>query len=333
MIKNLALALVASLRPSPKTCLAAFLALSSLAGFDAHAETSSDHALREKDVKSAESIVARLRVLEQAQPTVAGSGRQPITVEKISDSLFVRVAALRSSNLKTDLATTLFLYDEAARVAPDSFDARLDCESELREVYARICRETKRGTLADFLRAKARLHIKWAEATIDDYRGIKDAAILATLEEMRSERRQDLRLAEQAITALRSLEAKVNNYSSLAEFEEHRRLANVSFEQLSTDVSEMRRRVDNVLLSLPRSPLFYPLYHARNAYVDGLFRWQKTYRQSQWVVQVNSFTEPDEMKSSNLPADAVNYAVVINWRKAIRHTHEAVRMIEALKIG
>jgi hypothetical protein len=29
----------------------------------------------------------------------------------------------------------------------------------------------------------------------------------------------------------------------------------------------------------------------------------------------------------------VNYAVIINWRKAIRHTHEAARMIEALKIG
>ncbi|HEX8922327.1 MAG TPA: hypothetical protein VF766_12705, partial [Pyrinomonadaceae bacterium] len=213
----------------------------------------------------------------------------------------------------------------------DYTSAPFDCESELREVYARLCRETKSGGLADFLRSKARLHLKWAEAAINDYRGVKDVATLATLAEMRRERRQDVKLAEQAVTALKSLESEVYDYASLAEFEEHRRLAGVSFERLSADVSEMLRRVDSVLVSLPRSPLFYPLYHARNAYVDGLFWWQKTCRQNQMVVSVNSFTEPDEMKSSNLDANAVNYTVVLNWRKAIRHTREAASMIEALR--
>jgi hypothetical protein len=332
MIKTFALALVASLRPSPKTCLIALLSLSSLAGFNAYASTSPDHALREKDVKRAESIIARLRALENARPASANSQPQPIPFEKISDRLFVQVAALRASDLKTDLATAIFLYDEAARAPFGAESARLDCESELREVYARLCRETKSGTLAHFLRAKARLHLQWAEATINDYLGIKDGATLATLEEMRRERRHDVKLAEQAVTALKILERDVYDYASLAKFEEHRRLATVSFERLSADVSEMRRRVDTILVSLPRSPLFYPLYHARNAYVDGLFWWQKTYRQSKLVVNVNSFTEPDEMKSSNLDAHAVNYTVAINWRKAIRHTREAAQMIEALNL-
>jgi hypothetical protein len=331
MIKNLALALVASLRPSPKTYLITLISLLCLAGFEAQGHPSSDLALREKDVKKGESIIARLRALEQPRQANANSQNQPKRFEKISDSLFVQVSALRASHLKTDLTTALFLYDEAARVPFDSNGAPFDCESELREIYARLCRETNSGTLADFLRAKARLHLTWAEATIRDSRGIKDAATLASLEEMRRERRNDLRLAEEAVKALKSLESEVSDYSSLAEFEEHRRLARVSFERLSEDVSEMQRRVDSVLASLPRSPLFYPLYHARNAYVDGLFWWQKTYRQKQMVVNANSFTEPDEMKSSNLDSDAVNYTVVINWRKAIRHTHEAVQMIETLK--
>jgi hypothetical protein len=330
MIKNLALALAASLRPSPKTYLIALLSFLCLAGLEAQGHSSSDLALREKDVKKGESIIAQLLALENAPSDSAHSPNQSKRFEKVSASLFVRVAALHASDLKTDLTTAVFLYDEAAREPVDAKGASLDCESELREVYARLCRETKTGTLADFLRAKARLHLTWAEATINDYRGIKDAATLAALEEMRRERRNDMRLAAEAIKALKSLESEVKDYSSLAEFEEHRRLALVSFEQLSADVFEMQRRVDSILASLPRSQLFYPLYHARNAYVDGLFWWQKTYRQKQMVVSVNSFAEPDEMKSSNLDADAVNYAVVINWRKAIRHTREAASMIEAL---
>ena len=333
MIKSLALALAASLRPSPKTFLIALISLLCLAGFEARAHSSPDLALREKDVKRGERIIAKLRALENPPSASANSHNQPIPFEKISGSLFAQVAALRASDLKTDLTTAVFLYEEATRAPFDSKGAPFDCESELREVYARLCRETKSDTLADFLRSKARLHLQWAEAAINDYRGIKDAATLATLAEMRQERRNDVWLAEQAVAALKSLESEVSDYASLAEFEEHRRLALVSFEQLAADVSEMRRRVDSILLSLPRSPLFYPLYHARNAYVDRLFWWQKTYRQKQMVVNVNSFTEPDEMKSSNLDGNAVNYTVVINWRKAIRHTREAVLMIEALKIG
>jgi hypothetical protein len=330
MIKNLALALVASLRPSPKTYFIAILSFSCLAGLEAQGHSSSDLALRERDVKKGESIIIQLRALENAPSDSANPQNQPVAFKKIPDSLFVRVAALRASDLKTDLTTAVFLYDEAAREPVDSNGASLDCESELREVYARLCRETKSGTLADFLRAKARLHLTWAEATINDYLGIKDAVSLATLEEMRRERRNDVRLAGEAVKVLKSLESEVKDYSTLADFEEHGRLALVSFEQLSLDVSKMQRRVDSILASLPRSQLFYPLYHARNAYVDGLFWWQKTYRQRQMVVSVNSFTEPDEMKSSNLDADAVNYTVVINWRKAIRHTREAASMIEAL---
>jgi hypothetical protein len=332
MIKSLALALLASLRPSPKIYLIALLSFSSLASGAAYAN-SPERALREKDVERSETIIEQLRGLERPRAASADLKKQQKPVEKISDSLFVQVADLRASDLKTDLTTAVFLYEEALSVGFESKRARPDCESELREVYAKLCRENESVTLADFLRAKARLHIAWAEAIVKDYRGVKDAATTATLEEMRNERRNDVRLAEQAVTALKSLEKEVYDYSSLAEFEEHGRLARVPFERLSEDVSETLQRVDRVLLSLPRSPLFYPLYHARNSYSDGLFWWQKTYRQSKLVVNVNSFTEPDEMKSSNLDANMVNYTVVINWRKAVRHTREAVNLIEASKTG
>jgi hypothetical protein len=156
-----------------------------------------------------------------------------------------------------------------------------------------------------------------------------DVFTMATLEVIRSERQNDLTLARQALVTLQVLEKNVCAYSSLAEFEEQRALAHVSFERLNEDVSVMLQSVDRILLSLPRSPIFYPLYHARNSYADGLFRWKKTYRRSKLVVNVNAFSEPDETKSSD--TDTSNYTIVINWRNAIRHTREAAIIIEALK--
>lgn len=332
IIKTLAQALAASLRPSPKTFLIALLSLFLLAGFDARAD-SLGHALREKDALRAERIITKLRGMEQALMETSAFGKRQQPLEKISSSLFVEVAELRASHLKTDLTTAIFLYEEASNGQFNANDAAPDCEDELREAYSKLCRENQTGTLAGFLMAKARLHTLWAEATLKDYRGSKDAITMATLEEMLTERRRDVKLAESAVAALKSLEKEIYNYSSLAEFEEHRRLARVSFARLSADASASLQHVNRVLLSLPRSTLFYPLYHARNAYANGLFWWQKTDRQSKLVVNVNAFKEPDEMKSSNFDKNSVSYTVVINWRKAVKHTREAENMIEALKIG
>lgn len=334
MIKTLARALAASLRPAPQNFLIALLALSFLSGTDARAN-SSDLPLREKDVKRGERIIAKLRGMEEASVRASHAGKGRGLFEKISGSLFVEVAELRSGDLKTDLTTAIFLYEEASqdRLSTHDNDFALDCDDELRAVYTKLCRENQNGTLADFLRAKARLHTLWAEAVIKDYRGNKDAGTIATLAELRSERSLDVKLAETAVTALRSLEKEIYSYSSLAKFEEHGSLARVPFEQLAADIYRALQRVDYVLVSLPRSQLFYPLYHARNAYANGLFWWQKSHRQSKPVVNVNSFKEPDEMKLAKLDAGVVNYTVVINWRNAIKHTRSAIRMIEALRIG
>ncbi|HUQ33982.1 MAG TPA: hypothetical protein VM095_17810 [Pyrinomonadaceae bacterium] len=331
MIKTLVTA-SPPLRPSPKPFLIIIaLSLLCLAGTDARAGSTSDTALREKDIKRGERILATLRALDQSQPEAAYGQKQRRPARKISDELFVEAASLRPGDLKTDLTTALFLYDEAFHEEFNSRRAFVDCENELKEAYARICRENQGGTLSLYLQVKARLHARFAEATINNYRGIKDGATNSVLEEMRRERLNDVRLAERAVKALKSLEGEVYDYKSLADFEEHRRLSSVPFERFAEDVSEMLRRVDPVLLSLPRSPLFYPLYHARNLYADGLFRWRKTYRQTKMVVNADSFNKPDEMKSRDLVPEVSNYAVAINWRKAINHTREAARLIEALK--
>lgn len=330
MIKTVAPALVASLRPALQKSFIAFIALFALASAGVRA-ASSDDLLREQDVKRGERIISKLREMESArlESTVAGNGRR--LFEKISGSLFVWVAGLRASDLKTDLTTAVFLYQEATHLVHDANDTKLDCQDELRESYAKLCRENQPSTHADFLRAKAQLHLRWAEAVIRNYLGQRDDATLSLLEEMRRERSFDLKLAESGLLALRSLEKEIHAHSTLAEFEEQRTLSRVPFERLAADISVALSRVDRVLGSLSRSQLFYPLYHARNAYSDGLFWWQKTVGRNQLVVNINSFKEPEALTSSRLKADEVDYAVVINWRNAIRHTRAVADAIEALK--
>ena len=332
MIKTLALALAASLRPAPKKFLIAAFALLALASTSASAY-SSGHALREKDVKRGERILAKLRDTEQAHAETAATGKRRKRFVEISGSLFVEVAKLSASDLKTDLTTAVFLYEEASQGGFQTEEGAPSCEDELREVYLKLCRENRSGKLSDFLRAKAQLHILWAEAIIRDYRGDRDEATAATLAEMRRERSLDVKLAESALSSLRSLEKEVKGYSSLAEFEEQRSLARVPFEQLAADASLALAHVDHILSAMPRSQLFYPLYHARNAYANGLFWWQKTQLQNKLVVNAKSFKEPDEMKSSKLDAEVVSYTVAINWRNAIKQTRALFNMIEALKVG
>ena len=80
--------MAASLRPSPKTYLITFLALSLLSGFNAYGR-SFDLALREKDVDRAESIVGKLRRLEQSRTNSADLQSQRKLIEKMYPGLFI----------------------------------------------------------------------------------------------------------------------------------------------------------------------------------------------------------------------------------------------------
>ncbi|HEY0379089.1 MAG TPA: hypothetical protein VGC87_19390 [Pyrinomonadaceae bacterium] len=308
------------------------LACASLAagGSEVYGGGLNNSAPREKDVRKGEKIVEELRRLEQLSGTDV-QGYKALAGE-LYPGLFVKVSELREGDLKTDLTTAVFLYDEALHESHDAGDVAVDCAAELRGVYSRVCAEERNATALKFLRAKARLHTDWADALIKSRRGAKDAATSAALEEMRAERRNDLALAERALAALKSLGQEVHVYSSLAEFQERRAaLARVSFERLAEDAASALRDVDRLLQSLPRGPLFYPLYHARNFYSDGLFWWRKTYRRKQAVVEANSFAERDDAQSLGMDPDAVDYTVSINWRNAAKRTRRAEQLLATAK--
>ena len=310
--------------------LMACLLASPLLCFGAGGNPSSP-ASREKETKKGADIIAKLRLLEQLTASAPDFKTYRALMNKLYPRLFIEAAALTDGDLKADLTTAVFLYDEALQRFHETAGARPLCADEARAVYADLCAQARGTSLTGLLWAKARLHTAWAAATVNDRRGLGDASTLAALAEMRRERAVDLMLAARVIEKLRAVEREVCAYPSLGEFEAHQKLALVSFEQLSKDVMEALPEIDRNLRALPRSPLFYALYHARNSYLDGLFWWRKTYRRGEMVVSASSFTEPDEMKSSKLDAGVVNYTIAVNWRKAIEHTREAVSLIEALR--
>lgn len=278
----------------------------------------------EKDLRRGEEVVAELRRLERL--AADSRGYRALAV-KLYPALFVKVSKLKEGDLKTDLTTAVFLHEQALGAAGDV----VDCAAELRAVYARLCAEEKSGGALRFLSAKARLHTNWADALIRARRGAADAATLAAIEEMRAERRIDLTLAEKALSALRTLGRETHVYSSLAQFQEGGALARVSFERLSEEAASALCEVDRILQSLPRGPLFYPLYHARNFYSDGLFWWRKTYRRRQPVVDVNSFAEPGDAESLGLNIETIEYTVSINWRNAAQRTRRAEELITKMR--
>ena len=314
-----------------KMLLLIFLYALAPAVYAARADSLPAPNLREKDVRKGEIIVAQLRRLENLTAASPDFKTYRALVNRIYPDLFVKVSELQDSDLKTDLTTAAFFYEEALSGLSLSIGGKIDCEDELRDAYARVCVEGGSDTAASLLWAKARLHTAWADALLKYHRGADDEATRARLEEMRNARRIDLALAASAVAALKTLERDVCAYSSLAEFEERGALATVPFEQLSKEVAGVLQSVDRVLRSLPRGPLFYPIYHARNSYHDGVFWWRKTYSRRKLVVDANSFTEPDAQKSFNLDENVVNYTVAINWRKAIIQTRRAATLIETLK--
>ena len=296
-----------------------------LASFACGVAHAGGQTLREKDVRRGEEIVAALRRMERATDFESYTA----LAAKLYPGLFAKVSKLREGDLKTDLTTAVFLYEQALSEWKNHSAEAFDCATELREVYARVCAEARSATVVEFLRTKARLHTLWADALISFHKGTIDTATTAALAEMRAERSRDLALAEEAVAALRTLEREVHVYPSLAQFQERASLAKVSFEQLSEDAASELQKVDRILQSLPRGPLFYPLYHARNFYSDGLFWWQKTYRRKAMVVDANSYTVPTT--AASFDAESVDYTVAVNWRNAAQRLLRVEQLIATAK--
>ncbi len=281
----------------------------------------------DKEIKRAEKIIDSLRAIERA----GGSFETfRLAFGRFYPDIFEDVAALREGDLKTDLGTAVFLYEAAFRVWRAGDATIRNCDGEMRELYHKLCLENLKGTRAQLLRAKARLHTRWAESTLNQVLGCADSATLSATAEVRAARNFDLALAARAVAELKSLERDVYPYSSVAAFEEgHAAVAVSSLKEFSARASEAFLTIDRALASLPRSPLRQTLQNARNSYRDGLFWWQKTEPRNALTISADALLEQDPLEAAHLDAKAARYTVVLNWRNAQKQTARAEQLIRS----
>jgi len=295
------------------------------------AGTAAPPALRERDVRRAEKVVAKLRRLDEAAAAGDDARAYRALAAEFYPGLFVAVADMRESDLKTDLTTAVFLHGSAYRGWSASSTRTARCDREVRGAYLRLCLESRDGNPARLLLSKARLHTRWAEAVVRSYRGAADAVTAAELSELEAERKVDLMLAGRAVESLRRLGGRVESYSTLEAFEGAGRGGRLTFGQLSGEVSRELATVDQILASLPRGPLYLLLDNARGSYRDGLFWWEKSRGVQVRTVSANNLAAPDPLKVVGLSASTVNGTVLANWRHALRYTKEAEEAIAARK--
>jgi hypothetical protein len=278
--------------------------------------------LRKKDVRRAEKVVRGLRLLDEK----AKAGDDPkafrALVGKLYPGLFVTVAEMRASDLKTDLDTAAFLYEEVGRTWPAVGATVADCGRERPDTYQPLCHGLRGGTTRGLLLAKARLHVRWAEAVIKTYKGEGDTETSRALSEMKAARENDRVIAGRIAQALKTLEGVVNVPPTYADYQEHRAASKVSFGRLEGEFADALGVAAALLAWMPRDPSFYRLSSARRSYRDGMFWYRKVNQSRELVVSANGFAG-DPLKDLRLEADLVGYAAVVNWRTAAKYTRLA----------
>lgn len=284
--------------PLTLLCLLVFAA-----GDAAHAA----HEVKEskKDLKRAEAVLSRLRRLEEASAT-ADPKVFDKAARKLYPGLFSKVAALRDGGLKTELTTAVVLYESSLRA---SRQGAPDCSRELRESYARLCAETLDAGRPAFVRAKARMHARRAEAELLYARGGRDAATLDAVSRMRAERDTDRALASDALQSLKELVASAASQPGDA--------------RPAPDVVARLDAVDRVLASLPRDRPQQLLREARDAFRDGLYWRHKAAPALALVIDARSFTPRGELPRMGLRADDATRAAQANLRAALKFIDRA----------
>jgi hypothetical protein len=265
----------------------------------------------------------RLRLLDEAAAGLEDGSDFRRLSRKLYPGLFITVADMRPGDLKTDLDTAVFLYEDVGRTWSAAGNSAADCGRERPDVYRPLCLGLAGGSARQLFLAKARLHLRWAEAAVKTYRGEGDGETSRLLSERKAARAQDIHIAARVSETLKSLEGMVNTQPTLADYEERPTAAKVSFEKLDAEFAAALGRAGVLLGWMPRSPVYYYLSGARRSYGNGLFWYRKVHGSRKMVVSAAAGFERNPLEDLRLDAEQVGYAVVSNWKTAAKYTRLA----------
>jgi len=301
-------------------CVALILALAFAGRVVRAAGGDAAGAIHGGDVRRAEKILAKLRLLhDAARSDDAGAYRK--LVSKLYPGLFVQVAEMRHVDLRTDLSTAVFLAEKLGRTWDAAGAVTADCQCERPDIYRPLCLNPRGGTVRQLLLAKSHMHARWAEAVLRNGKGEADAETARALAEVKAARANDYLIAARVIETLKALEGRFPVSQAGADRERFR-ASPAGVERPDGGFADALRDADVLLAWMPRSQVFYQLSNARDAYADGLSWYGKVRQSKSLVVSVNSFA-PDPVKVLGLDAEQVGATVRANLMLAIRHTRIA----------
>lgn len=136
-------------------------------------------------------------------------------------------------------------------------------------------------------------------------------------------------LAARSIAAVKQLEKDVLVYRSLGEFEANGKLARVSFEAFTDNLTNVTAEVEPMLRRLPQGKLKAEITNALDSYRDGAFWWQKVNQPRVVRVSALTSTDFDRTPSDTAFLSTVPYTVAIHWRQAGRYLKRAERLMES----
>ncbi|HWW74253.1 MAG TPA: hypothetical protein VNZ44_02600 [Pyrinomonadaceae bacterium] len=284
--------------------------------------------IRDADARRAEKVLAKLRLLH-ADADAGDFDAYRSLASKLFPDLFVKVSEISACDLGTDLSTAVFLAERLARTSAAAGDAAADCRAERPDIYAPLCLSLRGGTARQLLLAKSRLHARWAEASLKDYRGETDAETARTLSEMRAARANDVLIAARVLETLRPLEGLLGRSEVGAR--RGGRLATATADGADNPDEELDEAlgVAGALLTwLPRGQAFYQLSAARQAYADGLSWYRKARPSKLLVISAQSFA-PDPLKALRLDAEQAAAAATANWKSAAKFTRLTEQTLSA----
>ena len=126
----------------------------------------------------------------------------------------------------------------------------------------------------------------------------------------------DITLANQALAALKRLEADVIVYRSLTDFEGNGRIARVSFDTFTADLGRVISEVEPILVQLSDNRLRAHLTNALASYRDGAFWWARIVQPRVVAIKELSFDSKSAAPSEVFFAGTMPYTVAIHWRQA-----------------
>ena len=306
-------------------CAAFLIALTFACRGAAASAPNAARALQDSDARRAEKILASLRLLHEAAGA-DDAGAYRALASKLYPDLFVKVAEIRPGDLSTDLSTAVFLAEKLGRIRDAAGEATADCRGERPDIYAPLCLSLRGGTVRQLLLAKSRLHARWAEAVLRDFRGEGDAETARALAELKAARANDCLIAARVLETLRPLEGLARHPAGGAGLGERLTVASSGPDGSDAELAEALRVAGALLAWMPRSQTFYRLSGAQHAYADGLSWYRKVRQSKRLVVSANSFA-PDPLKALALDAEQAAAAATANWKSAAKLTRLTERSL------